>query len=268
MPYIRANGIRFACDSFGSMLRKPVFLIHGLASQRMSIYAIAERLADDYFVITYDCRGHGQTDHPASYTLADHGRDLLALIDAFGYDKAAVLGVSMGSYISLQAAEMASEKIEKLVLVATKGVDDGNGSSVQRLLREAGLDLSKASQEQIDRIVRNAFWSPGTTLEMMKALAPKMQAKGENLVALTPEESAAVNNALVGFDLRPDLKKVECPTLVIAGKYDGINPPAKGKEVADGIPGAEFAEIPGGHALVAECEDDFIRCVRAFLEKT
>ena len=90
---------------------------------------------------------------------------------------------------------------------------------------------------------------------------------GENVVALTPEETAAVNRALVGFDLRPDLANVSCRTLVVAGTYDRINPPAFGKEIAEKLPHAQYAEFPGGHLLPLEFEDDFIRCVRNFLQK-
>ena len=266
MPYIRANGIRIAFDTFGSMTKPPLFLIHGLTGQRMAMEGTARRLADARFVITYDCRGHGQTDHPAAYTLADHGRDLLALIHALGYEKASVLGASMGSYIALQAAELDPERIERLILVTAKAYDDGSGSSVQRLLREAGLDLATADGKKKSRVLNAALWSPDITPERRAALAPGMRMTGENAVALTPEETAAVNQALVGFDLRPGLPDVTCRTLVIAGTYDRINPPAFGREIAERLPRGEYAEFPGGHLLTAEFEDDYIRCVRTFLE--
>ena len=267
MPYIRANGIRIAFDTFGSMLKKPLFLVHGLTAQRMSMDGMAKRLSDLYFVITYDCRGHGQTDHPAAYTLADHGRDLLALIDALGYETASVLGQSMGSYIALQAAELDPGRIGKLILVTPKACDDGCGSSFQRLLREEGLDMATASREQRMRVLNKALWSPDIAPETLAALAPRTKMRGENVVALTPEETAAVNRALVGFDLRPGLAGVSCPTLVVSGAYDRINPPAFGREIAKSLPHARYAEFPGGHLLTLECEEEYLRCVREFLEK-
>ena len=265
MPYIRTNGIRIAFDTFGSMNRPPLFLVHGLTAQRMSMDALAQRLSDAYFVITYDCRGHGQTDHPAAYTLADHGRDLLALINALGYDRACVLGQSMGSYIALQAAELEPDRIEKLVLVTPKAYDDGSGSSFQRLLREEGLDMGTASREQRARVLKKALWSPHITPETLAALTPRTKMNGENVVVLTPEETAAVNRALIGFDLRPGFADVSCPALVIAGTFDRINPPAFGREIAEKLPHAAYAEFPGGHLLTLECEEDYIRRVRAFL---
>lgn len=267
MPYIRTNGIRIAFDCFGSMNNKPLFLIHGLTAQRMNMEQTARLLSDDFFVVTYDCRGHGQTDHPRNYTLEDHGRDLLALIDALGYDRAFVLGASMGSYIALQAAEIDPSKIEKLVLVTPKSFDDGSGSSIQRLMKEEGLDMATASPEEKSRVLKKTMWSPDITPEQLKAFAPRLKLSGENVITLTPEEMAAVNQALVGFDLRPDLAKVSCETLVISGTYDRINPIAFGKEIAEKLPNAEYAEFPGGHLLNVEFEEDYIRCVRAFLKK-
>ena len=52
MPYIRANGIRIAFDTFGSLRNKPLFLIHGLTGQRMSMEKLAEQLSDEFFVIS------------------------------------------------------------------------------------------------------------------------------------------------------------------------------------------------------------------------
>ena len=173
----------------------------------------------------------------------------------------------MGSYIALQAAETDPEKIDKLILVTAKAYDDGNGSSVQRLFKEEGLDMVTATGQQKARIFKKALWSPDLTPEKLAILAPRMKMRGENVVTLTPEETAAVNQALVGFDLRPDLSKVSCPVLVISGTYDGINPPAFGKEIADNLPDAEYKEFPGGHLLTMEFEEDYIRCVKSFLVK-
>jgi len=265
MPYIRANGVRLAFDAFGDRQKEPLFLIHGLTTQRMSVFGAAEALCGDYFVIAYDCRGHGQSDHPASFTLEDHGRDLLALMAALGYERANVLGQSMGSYIALQAAETDPSRFIKLILVTPKAYDDGGGSSMQKLLKEKGADIAAVSQAEMFRLVSEALFSPEITGERREELLAASVMSGPNAVALTGEETAAVSRALRGFDLRPGLKNVTCPTLVLSGRNDGINPPELGKEIADGIPGAVFKLMPGGHAFSKEFPDTFAREVRAFL---
>ena len=83
---------------------------------------------------------------------------------------------------------------------------------------------------------------------------------------MTPEEKKAESLSIAGFDLSPDFDKVTCKTLVISCQYDGINPPELGKQIADGIPGAEFVLIPdAAHlvpweqpALLAKAVNDFL----------
>lgn len=83
---------------------------------------------------------------------------------------------------------------------------------------------------------------------------------------LTATEKAAVDKALEGFDLRKGLPTVTAPTLVCSGKYDGINPPDLGEEVAGLIPNAKFELFEhSGHALHLEEEDKCRRLVCDFL---
>ncbi|MGV3465348.1 MAG: alpha/beta fold hydrolase, partial [Heyndrickxia sp.] len=89
------------------------------------------------------------------------------------------------------------------------------------------------------------------------------QVKGH---VLTPDEQAAANKALEGFDFRSDLHKITAETLVISGKYDGLNPPTLGKEIADLIPRSTFVEFEkSGHAPNAEEPEKFINIVKDFL---
>ena len=52
---------------------------------------------------------------------------------------------------------------------------------------------------------------------------------------------------------------------MIAGSYDRINPPEFGREIAQRLPRAQYAEFPGGHLLTLECEEAYLQCVRTFL---
>ncbi|MDN4074150.1 alpha/beta fold hydrolase [Fictibacillus terranigra] len=70
---------------------------------------------------------------------------------------------------------------------------------------------------------------------------------------LTPQQQEAANKALENFDFRDDLHKITADTLVISGKYDGLNPPDDGKEVARLIPHADFVVFEkSGHAPSVE----------------
>jgi 3-oxoadipate enol-lactonase len=89
------NGVRLAYDAYGGPVAPPLLLVHGLYGNR-HLGGLIDLFSDHCRVIAYDARGHGDSDKPAHYTLADHGHDLLELIRALGYKRAAVLGVSMG----------------------------------------------------------------------------------------------------------------------------------------------------------------------------
>jgi 3-oxoadipate enol-lactonase len=72
---------------------------------------------------------------------------------------------------------------------------------------------------------------------------------------------------LEGFDFRPKLPYVMSETLVISGKYDRLNPPERGKEVATLMPNASFVEFENsGHIPPAEEPERFLKVVKDFLE--
>jgi 3-oxoadipate enol-lactonase len=268
MPFTRANGIRIAYDTFGDMTNPPLFLVHGKTGNRLAMFDMAQALADIRFVVVYDCRGHGQTDKPEAYTLADHGRDLLALIHLFGYDKADLCGISMGSYVACQAAVFDSSWVNHLILGAAKAFDDGTGSSVAGALRKKGLKASEVTQEQLTTLLNDMLWAPTTSKERRDEIIAQQikMTSHPHAVVLTPKQTAAVNTALMGFDLRPELKNVTCPTLVISGRYDGVNPLELGKEIADLVPKGKMVIMENsGHNILAEEFEKCIMVIKEFL---
>ena len=66
---------------------------------------MAERLAKDTAVVTFDCRGHGASDKPAGpYTVEQFADDIADMLDQLGWDKALVAGASMGGMVALAFA--------------------------------------------------------------------------------------------------------------------------------------------------------------------
>ena len=256
----KINGVDLFVESIGQ--GDPVILVHGLTADHHSMEPIAEWLKNDYQVVLYDCRGHGLSEKPEHYTLMDHAQDLLGVMDFYGFEQANVIGESMGTYISQQAAILAPNRFRKLVLLVPKA--HGKTSSVQRLLKEAGKDINEVSQEEMMQIIGKATYAPSTPKELVLEAMQKLTGG----VELTAKQKAAVDEALAGFDLRDDLHKITCPTLVCSGKYDGLNPPDMGKEVAEGIPNAQFELFEhSGHLLAMEEEEKCKNLVLQFLRK-
>ena len=244
-----------------------ILLFHGLTGSKEVMYPLRDLLRDEYRVITVDARGHGESTRPKEYTLEDHARDVHEIIKQLGLQKANILGYSMGSYIALNAAELYCDDIDHLILACTK--PNGKTSSVARILKEENLDITQVSQEEMMQVILKASVAP-QTLEKINNGEIEFEeffSAGESQ-ELSDEEKAAEDASIANFDNSQDYDKVKCKTLVIGAEYDGINPHELGREVADGIEGAEFELISNsGHMVLLEKPDEFANVVKEFLKK-
>ncbi|MCG8419715.1 MAG: alpha/beta hydrolase, partial [Proteobacteria bacterium] len=75
-------------------------------------------LPGDLRVVAPSQRGHGDSGHPAGgYGVDDFAADAIALLDALGIERAAVVGHSMGSFIAQQVALRAPQRVTHLILI-------------------------------------------------------------------------------------------------------------------------------------------------------
>lgn len=265
--FLNINDIEICIDDT-EQGENPLLLIHGLTGNRTTMYPIRDMFKDDYRVITIDTRGHGESTRPKEYTIDDHAKDIHEIIKELNLEKVDVLGYSMGSYIALRAAEVKSDDINNLVLVCTK--PNGKTSSVARLLKEADLDITQVTQEEMMGVIMKASLAPDSYEKVVNGeldIEEFLNGDGSQ-EELNEEEKAAEDASLANFDNSKDYDKVTCKTLVIGGEYDGINPPELGREVADGIPDAKFELIENaGHLAVAEQPEEFERVIKDFLNQ-
>jgi 3-oxoadipate enol-lactonase len=123
--YLTLRGNRFAYSSEGA---GPVVVsAHGLTSsrandRRMGLLDFAPVASHGHQLISYDARGHGQSDGTltsADYTWAALSLDLLAFVDHFSPDApVSAIGSSMGTGTLLHAATNAPDRFDRLVLTA------------------------------------------------------------------------------------------------------------------------------------------------------
>jgi 3-oxoadipate enol-lactonase len=161
----------------------------------------------------------------------------------------------MGSYIAQGVAIAAPERIEKLILTVPKS--NGLTSSVQILFGEHAEEIKgKNFHETILTLLKYMVYNT----EIMKHHLDVFETD------LTPEQFATANKALTNFDFRKDLPNIKAPTLVISGKYDGLNPPKDGLEITSLIPNSIFTELQfSGHAPIYEETDRYLKLVENFL---
>lgn len=253
MGSLKINGINLNVNVSGE--GQPLILIHGIGGDQTQLANVPEKLSKIFKVITFDCRGHGESDKPAGYTLNDHVADVLDIMDYYGIQTAFLDGISMGSYIAQAVAITAPQRVSKLILTVPKS--NGLTSSIQRLITENSRELAGLDQH-------------GRILALLKYLTYDADMMKKHIdifeTRLTPEQFYHANKAVSGFDFRADLHKIQAKTLVISGKYDNLNPPAEGQLCASLIPGALFVEMQySGHAPMYEEPETYIRIVKDFL---
>ncbi len=263
--FLNINGIEICIDDT-EQGENSLLLIHGLTGNKSTMYPIRDMFKDDYRVITIDTRGHGESTRPEQYTIDDHANDVHEIIKELELEKVDILGYSMGSYIALRAAEVKCDDINNLILVCTK--PNGKTSSVARILKEANLDITQVTQEEMMGVILKASVAPQSFEKIVSGeLDVEGLLKGDGQ-ELSEDEKAAEDASLANFDNSKDYDNVTCDTLVIGAQYDGINPPELGREVADGIKDAKFELIEdAGHLAVVERPDEFKRIVSEFLNQ-
>ncbi len=224
-------------------------------------------LSRHFRVITVDPRGNGRSDQPrdpAAYSDGNHADDLVAALDAAGVERAVAVGLSRGAWRSLLAAQRHPERFAGVVALA---------STIPYLApptsRAAPSDPGAPSSFDVDRETYQGwqrfnrhYWlrdyrgflefffakvnsEPHSTKQREDCIAWGLGADGEILVAAEDAPSVASDRASV----EAIISSVSCPTLVIHGDRDEIQPVSVGERLAELTGGELIVVRDGGHAL-------------------
>ena len=211
----------------------PVVMLHGAVSGSLASWwmTCAPRVARAHPVVLYDLRGHGLSERPATgYRLRDHLDDLArvtAHLDAF-----ALVGHSLGGWISVEAARAWPDRVAALV-----GVDVPLGG----IRPELSLD------------------------EPDPVGAPGARRRRRHPIRLSHTSFRADLEAETQVDAR-SLAGVRCPTLMTFGRH---SPFLAGAEIATAALGAPAVRVfDGGHALHLDATDQLSTAIVEFLSPT
>ncbi|MFE3291559.1 alpha/beta fold hydrolase [Rhodococcus sp. NPDC059234] len=117
----------------------PLLLIHGIGDNSSTWNEVIPHLAKNFTVIAPDLLGHGRSDKPrADYSIAAYANGMRDLLTVLGFDRATVIGHSLGGGVALQFAYQFPQMIERLILVAPGGVT----KDVNPALRFAALPVA------------------------------------------------------------------------------------------------------------------------------
>lgn len=117
MPTVQSNGINLYYETHGE--GQPLLFIHGLGSSSRDWEFQVPAFSISYQVITFDLRGHGQSDKPTGpYSMAMFAADTASLLRALAIDQAHVVGLSLGGGIAFQLAVEAPQIVQTLIISA------------------------------------------------------------------------------------------------------------------------------------------------------
>lgn len=119
MHRVRTNGVTLAVREWPAAgpTRGTIVAVHGLTANHTCWCPLAAVLASEFRLIAYDLRGRGDSDKPErGYSLAEHARDLVGLLDHVGLGRAVVMGHSLGANIGVWFAAHHPDRVDKLVL--------------------------------------------------------------------------------------------------------------------------------------------------------
>ena len=192
-----------------------------------------------YRVLRYDTRGHGQSSiPPRPWAIADLGRDVVAMLDALGIERASYCGLSMGGATGMWLATHARDRLERLVLCNTTpwlGPPEAMNARIEQV-------QAHGMEPLVDGILQRWF-----TPEFRALDAASVQRVRQMLLASPVEGYAGCCEALRDMDQRADLARITTPTLVIAGTHDPAPTPDAARQWAATMPQALFIELPAAH---------------------
>jgi pimeloyl-ACP methyl ester carboxylesterase len=236
MPFADVNGQRLRYEDSGGD-GAPVILSHGFLMDREMFAPQVEALAPEFRVITWDERGHGETESDLeSFTYWDSARDCLGLLEHLGIERAVLGGMSQGGFLSMRAAVLAPERVRGLVLIDTQsGPEDPERAPAYRQMQQTWLTAGPV--DQLTEAIANLIIGD-------PALSERWIEKWRGL----PVESmrAPADCLLDREDFTDRVGEISAPAIVFHGTADQSIELEKGERLCRALPGCTgFIAIEG-----------------------
>ncbi len=236
-----------------------VVFSHGLLMDKTMFDLQVAALRDRFRCVTWDERAHGETQWSGAFNYWDSARDLLALLDHLGIDRAVLVGMSQGGFLSLRAALLAPARVAGLVMLDSQAGPEP--AQLAPFYEELASDWeANGPNEQTLAYIASVILGDGVDA-------------GEWLArwrARPPDQAREMTAALVGReDLTDRLVEVSAPVLVIHGTADTAIPLARAVAVAEGVPDCRGLLVINGapHAANLSHPDEVNAALREFLDQ-
>lgn len=212
-----------------------VVFSHGYLMDHSMFDPQVQALAPEFRVITWDERGHGGVRSPGSFSYWDSAKDVLALLDHLGIERAVLAGMSQGGFLSMRAALLAPDRVRGLILIDTQaGTEDEAAAPGYEQMHQIWIDQG-----------------PGPVQEVVAAI---ILGDGQwddwyaKWAAIEKDQATLAFRCLMDRDdISARIGEIGCPALIVHGTADAAIPMAKAEQLRDGLGGqVRLAVIDGG----------------------
>ena len=242
MAFIEVNGAALRYDLTGAGA-KTLVLVHEMGGTLESWDDVLPALSQGRRVLRYDTRGAGLSEKIRGTADIDQmADDVAALLDALGIaGRVAIAGIAVGGAIAIHYAARHAARTAALIPM-------GPATGIPPERRQASLAAADALEKNgirgaIDQVLA-ASYPPILRGDKVRFERVRAQRLGND-----PASQAAIARMLAGMDLTADYPKIACPTLFLAGRHDGLRPPATVEPLVPLIKGARFEALESAHFM-------------------
>lgn len=220
----------------------PVLAIHGITSTSRTWLATGRALGDRATLLAVDLRGRGRSAGlPAVVGLDAHVRDMVAVLDAVGLDRAVVVGHSLGAYIAARLATSHPDRVARLVLVdGGLTIPESVGAPAEQFVqRFLGPTFERLEMTFPDVAAYQAWWAAHPAVVGADVDRADLDAYAAyDLVGEPPEMRSAITPQVVrddGLDLfgEPDAMRLAVPSVFLCAPRGMVDDPHPMQPLAD-----------------------------------
>ena len=254
------GGIRLHTLRWGDSSQPALVLLHGGGSNAHWWDHLAPALAERFYVVALDFRGHGDSDSPQSVEVGAFHRDLAALLEHLSAPDAALVGHSMGAHIALDHAAR-----------------EGGSAAVAAIEPARGGKRRSRRSMRLALAARRTYRSAEEAVERFRFLPPASAASDSLRLHIARHSVRREEDGRYGFKFDPrwytlpaseraPLGAIRCPVLILRGERSGILTGEGAAEIVAEIPGSKLARIADAdHNVHIERPDAVVRAMMDFL---
>jgi 3-oxoadipate enol-lactonase len=236
-----------------------VLLLHAVGVDLTFMQPLATILASDFTVLRVDLRGHGKSPYAPAAALEDYADDVHALLTELSFAPCAVAGFAFGGMVGQALAVKYPQDVRALVIASCpKEQTPESAQAVAARGTDARRDgIASILDVTVQRWLNDDFIARGGDA-----------ATRARLLSTDVNGWADAWTAMANISTAPRLREIKVPTLCLVGEFDKSTPPPVVKAIADAIPHARFAVMPGGpHMLFIEQPEEIAKVVGGFLKE-